>query len=334
MIEGDLKRWADARGVRFAVSGLDVLGIVRAKLEKRRDDGLIDADFFRENLVEIFRQADPDVSRPEAVIVVSAPRPAHSVSMTIGDSPVEVVIPPTYFRYRLFFDEILGELKGVLGRETEVAILKIPLKSLSVHLGLAVYGRNNLTYVPGFGSYHQICGYVVGGEVGRRLRETLGRPAAQAAERSLERCTACRACVKACPTGAVRGDRFLISADKCYTLFSEKSGPILEKKCLPKSACLFGCLECQVVCPENRGRPRLESTGISFTADETGVLLALGERMARGEILSRSILESGTPAGIEPGLWRSIADKFARLKLTEGLDLGLRNLYAFFGSAQ
>ena len=44
---------------------------------------------------------------------------------------------------------------------TSAEILKAPLKSLAVHMGLAVYGRNNITYVPGFGSGHQLCGYIV-----------------------------------------------------------------------------------------------------------------------------------------------------------------------------
>ena len=331
VFEEGLRRWAEEKNRRFAVSGLDVLETVRRKLEKRRDDGQIDTDFFQENLGEISRRGDFGVDKPESLIVVSAPRPAHMISIKIGERDVDVVIPPTYYRYRAFFDEILEELKGVLGEATGIAVLKVPLKSLSAHLGLTLYGRNNVTYVPGFGSYHQLCGYVVGGEAGRWLREALGSPAAQAGEGSLERCATCRACVKACPTGAVRADRFLISADKCYTLFSEKSGPIQKKTRLPKSACLFGCLECQVVCPENLGRPRLESTGISFTADETEALLDVGERMGRGEVMSRQSLESGTPAGVDPGSWRSVADKFARLQMTEGLDLCPRNLYLFFG---
>ena len=35
-----------------------------------------------------------------------------------------------------------------------------PLKPLAVRLGLVRYGRNNVTYAPGMGSYIQLLGYL------------------------------------------------------------------------------------------------------------------------------------------------------------------------------
>ncbi len=322
MIENDLGRWAKARGVRFAVSGIDVLDIVRGKLEGRRDEGLIDGTFFREKLGGFKYLREGDVVAPEALLLVSVSRPAHLVSFASSDRTVSRIVPPTYHRYREFFGDVLAELKGAFGPEVPIAILQAPLKSLSVHMGMAVYGRNNVTYVPGLGSYHQLCGFVVGGEAGRRLRRAFGSARPRPAESSLKLCGTCRACVKACPTGAIREDRFLISAEKCYTLYSEARG-VLPNGIRPAGpACVVGCLTCQEVCPENRGKLMSESLDIEFTDAETRVLLELGRIEAAGKGGENGL----APAGVPPALWAAVREKFDRLQISEDLEAVARNL--------
>jgi len=322
VIEAEMSRWAEEKGVPFAVAELDILNVVRGKLEERRDGGAIDAGFYRENLAGFGYLSDCGVDRPEAVLVVSVPRPAHIVACERGDGAFESIIPPTYHRYGEFFEDILAELKRALGGGTAIGILKAPLKSLSVHMGLTVYGRNNVTYAPGFGSYHQLCGYVVGGEAGRMLREAFGRARPEPAESSLELCRTCRACLKACPTAAIRGDRFLISAEKCFTLIAESRGALPDGIRTAGPNCLVGCLACQVVCPENRGKLTYERLDVAFTDAETEALLALGRREAAGKGL-----ESGrTPDGVSPSLWVAIKEKFDRLRISVDIEAAARNL--------
>jgi epoxyqueuosine reductase len=317
-----LTRWAEEKRVLFAVAGLDVLDVVRGKLEERRDSGAIDARFYRENLAGFSYLADCGVEGPEAILVVSVPRPAHVVAFERGGGAFESIIPPTYYRYREFFEDILAELKQALGGGTAIGILKAPLKSLSVHMGLTVCGRNNVTYAPGLGSYHQLCGYVVGGEMGRRLRAAFGRARPEPAEASLELCRTCRACVKACPTAAIRGDRFLISAEKCYTLIAESRGALPDGIGTAGPKCLVGCLACQVVCPENKDKLTYERLDVVFTDAETEALLALGRREAAGKGV-----ESGrTPAGVSPSLWVAVKDKFGRLRISVDVEAAARNL--------
>ncbi len=332
MIEDGLRLWADGKGRRFAVSGIEVLTEVRAMLEKRRDEGSIDPGFFRENLNGFRYLDDGDVEDPEAVLLVSAPRPAHVVSFDLGGGPVDGILPPTYVRYRVFFEDVRAELTEALGDGAAIDILKAPLKSLSVHMGLSAYGRNNVTYVPGFGSYHQLCGYVVGGEAGRRLREAFGRPTLSG-EVLLERCETCRACLKACPTGAIQEHRFLISAEKCYTLYSERRGALPDGIRPAGPACLVGCLACQEACPENKGLLRHEALDVAFTAEETTALVELGRREAAGKAVERA---SGSPGdgspvstGVPPDLWPGIVAKFERLNISEDIEAIGRNIEAY-----
>jgi epoxyqueuosine reductase len=237
---------------------------------------------------------------------------------------------------------------------TGIEILKAPLKSLAVHMGLVSYGRNNITYVAGLGSGHQLCGYVVGVGEGRRdaadrtnagrSEESIGGDKTRGGagqsgqatrvhkvqgksrsgnwpETAMERCAKCRVCLEACPTGAIREDRFLISADHCYTLKSESREPMPEWAKPPASVCLIGCMACQEVCPENKGRLKYAPSGVEFTAEETEAVFEAGRRMEAGG--------KQEPGGGQGNALASALAKFERLNLTEDIDVVGRNLRAF-----
>ena len=75
------------------------------------------------------------------------------------------------------------------------------MKRLAVKSGLAVYGRNNITYVEGLGSLYSFARYF--SDVEGDKDNWMERPHGGAM-------THCWACVKNCPTGAIRKDRFII----------------------------------------------------------------------------------------------------------------------------
>lgn len=357
MLEKRLRDWAAERGYRVALAGTEVLDTVRNKLEKRRDAGLIEALFFKENLAWFRYLEDCRIAGPKALAVVAVPSSVAVLPIVFRGKRINGLIPPTYVNYRKTFDDVLEDLRsGPLGAANGVTgseILKAPLKSLAVHLGLVSYGRNNITYAPGLGSGYQLCGYVIG--VGERRRSAadrtnIGRPgkridgdtatggatrSGQAvgisvdlgqprdkdwAETAMERCAKCRACVKACPTGAIREDRFLISADHCYTLSSESRNPMPEWAKPPAAMSLIGCMACQDACPENKGRLKRVPSGVELTAEETEVVLEAGLKMRPGG--------KGEPRGGHTGAYAVALAKFERLGLTEDLDVIGRNLRA------
>jgi len=253
---------------------------------------------------------------------VAVTSPISVLTVTVIGRRIDLRIPPTYIRYNAKFRDVLDDMReNALGRDAEAEILKVPLKSLAVHTGLAVYGRNNITYVPAFGSGHQLCGYVV--RTGERPVEAW--PKAEGRETALERCASCTACVKACPTGAIREDRFLISAERCFTLLSESRKPIPGWAKPPRSICLIGCMECQRVCPENKGRLKTVPSGVEFTAEETEAVIEAGRRLAA----SRPGAEIAAGDEGDPALASALA-KFERLGMTESLYLMGRNLEYLF----
>jgi epoxyqueuosine reductase len=318
VFEAQIREWAAARGYGLAIAGLGVIEEARKKLEDRRSAGMLDAKFFEENLTKFRYLEGTGITKPECVVMVAVPSPISILPVTIGDRRIDALIPPTYVRYNAMFVNVLEDMKeNVLGRSAEAAILKIPLKSHAVHMGLASYGRNNITYVTGLGSSYQLCGYIVGSVEG----QIEGCATAEGRETMLERCATCRACIEVCPTGAIREDRFLISAERCFTLLSESPRPMPAWARPPKALCLIGCLACQQVCPENKGRLKTVPSGVEFTADETEAFMEEGRR-----------LESGAGSGDRIGSNEALASaraKFDVLGMSEDLEVMGRNLEYF-----
>lgn len=297
-----VRAWAKARGYRTAAGSVSLLDEVRDALHKRRDAGEIEPGFYRENL-EIFTYLDEvPIKNPRSIILVAQPAPAYILAFVTGDKRVETVLPPTYLRYRGIFADVRDDLRSAIsGSGFRVEILSAPLKSLGSRLGLLSYGRNNIGYIEGLGSYFQLVGLVSDMPFGEK------DAAPPREDTLLARCEKCRICAAACPTGAIGKERVLLRAERCYTLFSESLKPIPEGLKAPSPRCIVGCLRCQELCPENKGLLRHENAPVSFDAEETEAFLGM------------------KPAADGPAFDRALA-KFRELGLTEGLPLYRRNL--------
>lgn len=180
---------------------------------------------------------------------------------------MEAVLPPTYVGYGQTTTMLQQELSKLLPENAVLKPLVIPLKLLAARLGLVRYGRNNLAYAPGMGSYLQLVGF---------WTDTLLEPLVKAkpAAENLPECDSCRRCLKACPNGAITAERFLIRAERCLTRFNEYPGPWPEWLNASVHHCLLGCLACQEACPINSGRLCMEPAPVSFSREETAVILA------------------------------------------------------------
>jgi len=301
--EGTVRAWAKKRGYRVAVGSVSLLEEVRASLQRRRESGEIEAGFYRDYLDSFTYQEGVSLRNVRSIIIVAVPDPAHVLEFTIGEQKIETILPPTYVRYRKIFDDVRDDLaKALAGSGFRVELLNAPLKALGNRLGLLSYGRNNVGYIDGLGSYFQLVGLV--SDV--PLDEKDMSPVRE--ETLLPRCQKCRICAAACPMGAIERERILIHAEKCYTLFSESSNPIPESLRPPSPKCLIGCLRCQELCPENKGLLRLQEAAVSFDAEETEAFLGI------------------KPAADGPAFDRALV-KFRELGLTEGLPVFRRNLY-------
>lgn len=302
-----LKSWADARGYRIAWGPWRAFQEACDDLETRRRSGELDEAFDRVYLRPSAGPSPPTEAQVRWVILVLVPRPAHGVTFTSGGRPFKLLLPPTYVRYGDTRDDVLKDLAAsVFGGRPAPQPLAAPLKAVAVRLGLAAYGRNNVVYAEGFGSFFQL----VGCSTAEDLSEGAAAPRLPT---RLAACDSCEACAAACPTGAIPDDRFLLRAERCIVYYNERAAEF--PSWIPPSAhrCLMGCLLCQTACPENAAKLRVEESGVVFSEEET-----------------RSVLN---PKSSEPDAFRPSAErKLAALGLTEEPLAFWRNAGAVFSA--
>ena len=293
-------RWAAERGYRVAFGDVRLLETVRARMEQLRSRGALDPDFERHYLRGFKYLDEIGMDDPAALVMVAVPRPAHVLRFETPGGAGRAVIPPTYGDYRPTFDRVRDDARASVGRGGyRIEVVTAPLKTLAVLTGLGEYGRNNVVYVPGLGSYVQLVGLVTD------MPLSVPAPASEIRDRMMSRCADCKVCRAACPTGAIGDDRILLRAERCYTLASELPGELPEDRLPPSPDCLIGCLKCQTACPANRGRLRYEEAPFALTSEETAFLLNDPPEDATG--------------------WGPIREKFGRLHLTEDTALQARN---------
>ena len=242
----------------------------------------------------------PDsVATPRAVVVAATPRPLTRATLSLGGEPHEIVVPPHYAGYRTVPDGLAAALGAALAPSGHAAArFEPPLKTLAACAGLSRYGRNNIAYVPGLGSYFMLAACA-----------TDAPPPADVWDEplQLDRCERCSACMRACPSGAIRADRFLLQTDRCLTSVNEDEAPFPEWVDPAWHHCAVGCLRCQQACPENAGVELRIAPAETFDQAETAAILA------------------ATPAD---QLAAATCDKLARCGLDYSPALIARNLHA------
>lgn len=305
----ELLSWAGKRGLRAAALSPGALDDARGLIRGLRAAGGFDRAFFEKEIDGLLSRRPQDVRSYKSIILLAMPRPAHRLRFETDRGSFDALMPSTYLDYRKTFDRILGEFLDAMGfRPSGFRLLQAPLKTLARLAGLASYGRNNIAYVPGIGSYLQLIGIL-----SKRAVEPF-LDADRPAEPILASCAECTSCLVQCPTGAIGKDRFLIRADKCLTLFNESKGriPKVQDKLARHPLCLVGCLVCQAVCPANRGKLKIEDAPVRFSGTET----------------ERIIQDKG---GRADGLWKAVHEKMEAIGNTHYEPVLGRNLRFVMG---
>src|SRR3972149_4889651 len=97
------------------------------------------------------------IERVRGGVVIAVPAPGVRLTFHGKGAAREAVLPPTYAGYNATTRRVQDAVTSMLeegGWRSARPLL--PLKTLAAHSGLATYGRNNITYVPGMGSYAQL----------------------------------------------------------------------------------------------------------------------------------------------------------------------------------
>ena len=185
----------------------------------------------------------------------------------------------------------------------KVQKITVPNKLLAVCSGLGAYGKNNISYVEGLGSFHRLTSFCSDLPC---ADDDWHQPT------MLEQCEKCDRCMRSCPTGAILEERFLLNVERCITFWNEHPPDVAFPEWLKPvwHNCLIGCMICQKVCPVNQDIVDCHEPGGEFTEEETDILL------------------QGIPFAEMP---RSLKEKLKATDLAAIADILPRNLKAILG---
>lgn len=257
----------EERGYRERILSIQHLSDLRNEIDRFYRQGAFDEEFYQERLAVFDFKPPESLSEARSLIVIAVPQPQIRVTLTWSGKSVPLIVPPTYLHWQETdkqVEDLLAEILAPAGYRVTQAVL--PKKLLAVHSGLGVYGKNNICYVPGMGSFHRLVAL---------YSDFPCQEDNWQESRMMERCQNCSACLRSCPTGAIASERFLLRAERCITFHNEKPGKVPFPAWIDSSGhnCLVGCLHCQRVCPENKGFLGWVEEGPQFTEEETALFL-------------------------------------------------------------
>jgi epoxyqueuosine reductase len=262
-IIGQIKANLFIRGFRMTAAKIERLQELKNEIEGLYHQGLIDGELFRRYLSHLNYALSADGKTLSSFILTAAPQTQQGITFNYNNREYYYPIPPTYFtKTDEIIEEIIGDSLIPLGFSLFPA--NFPFKLAAVRTGLAKYGRNNITYCDGLGSYYRLKAFITDFPIEQdNWRQAELMP----------RCENCNACMKACPAKAITENRFLLHAERCLTYFNENLDDFPEWVNQSWQRCLVGCMICQKVCPENKGLNISPETTSTFTEEETGALL-------------------------------------------------------------
>lgn len=260
-----LLEFIEEQGWQGRIVSLDHVADLQDVIEKTQETGPSNESVYEDILGWIVFDHRKYLSTAKSIIIVAVPTPQMRIHVQWRGERIPVVVPPTYVNYTQRAKQVQATLAGWLKKDGyDLAEMRLPLKTLAVRSGLAEYGRNNICYVSGMGSFLQLVG---------ALTDMPTTNDSWATPKVLDRCAKCTACQHACPTEAIAEDRFILDAGRCLTYHNEGADDFANWINPSWHHCLIGCMRCQETCPENKHvRDWIQERG-EFTEKETTALV-------------------------------------------------------------
>jgi epoxyqueuosine reductase len=261
-LSANLLNAIEQEGCRAKIVSVEHLRDLRGDINTLHQQGYFDEEFFTEELSGFDFTVADRLAGAKSLIIAAAPQPQVRVTFVAEGQELPYIIPPTY---SYATDRRMAELIRLqlepAGYHFKKAI--IPWKLLAVRSGLARYGKNNITYIAGLGSFYRLVAFVTDLPCAEDSWGELN---------ILKDCTKCDACAKACPGGAIGAGRFLLHAERCITFHNERQGEFPVWLNPSWHHCLVGCMVCQKVCPADKTFRKWIVEGPRFSAEETACL--------------------------------------------------------------
>lgn len=232
-----------------------------------KEEQLSNQEMFREYVRDAHFALPVDFPAARSIVVFALYTPLMKATFHYEATATEVLVPPQYYGLGLPKDAAMSivrcEILSSEGSRIE-RLTQGHLKLLAVRSGLARYGRNNISYVEGMGSFITLAAFVTD-EVLPDEWTDLG---------VMPQCKSCTICLDNCPTSAIRADEFVIDAGKCLTLYNEVTGDFPDWIPDDIHNAYIGCMRCQLPCPANHAVIQDAGRLPDITDAETRAILA------------------------------------------------------------
>lgn len=252
------------KGAKCRILSASHIPELESEINLHYDNSFIDKDLYAIYMQDYFdfslNQKDTSI---RSLIIIAIPSPQVEVTFNYDGKVFRLIIPPTYS------DQVIEDIRTIANRTIERNGFKmnrviLPQKLVAVRSGLAQYGKNNITYVPGMGSYHRLTLFCTDFHCSIDNWQD---------KQLLEKCNACVACLKYCPTKAIGEERFVIHGERCLTYFNEQPGAFPDWILPEWHNSIVGCMKCQTVCPENKNIKTETEFAEEFSQTETEMIL-------------------------------------------------------------
>jgi len=258
----------ESKGYKGTVITANRIPDLQKAVKKFNDEKFLDTEFYEEYKKYFEFEPKADFGEVKSLFMIAMPQPQYEIVFNWKNKEVPLIIPPTYLHGRALINQANAFLTDLLkpsGYSVEFA--RLPQKTLAVRVGVAEYGRNNITYVRGMGSFHRLFTFYSDFPYEQDNWQEL---------KMMDLCKECSACVNKCPTGAISKDRFLLHAEQCLTFHNEHPADVPFPDWIDPSwhNCLVGCMHCQKVCPANKKVINWTKPGPTFSEEETKLLLS------------------------------------------------------------
>jgi epoxyqueuosine reductase len=201
---------------------------------------------FRDNIAKLSFALPSDFQNARSVVVVAAFAKTMYATFHLNGQAHRIMVPFQYYSDDLNAESlrtvVQKEIVKEPGRRVVDVTQRVPLKLLAARSGLGRYGRNNLIFVDGMGSFNLLYAFLTDrafpGDTWTDLT-------------ILDACRRCDHCDRICPTYCIPRDTFVIDIDKCITLYNENAGAFPNWILPSMHHALMGCMRCQVPCRVN-----------------------------------------------------------------------------------
>ncbi len=171
--------------------------------------------------------------------------PYFSIAAFGGNISAYCAVPDYHTVVRTKLKLICEELHSLYPDEDfEPFVDASPIKEVDMALkaGLGVLGKNSLLLTPKYGSFIFIGEIITTLEIKSETRE-------------LQKCIGCNLCINSCPGKAINYNS--VNTELCAGYLNQKKGDLSpeEIEIITKSASIWGCDICQLVCPYNKDLP-------------------------------------------------------------------------------